>query len=391
MERCSNLPKKNNDLGEIKLMFLQVCKNKYNSFSFLNLAKFLIKDGYTAKNINVYDLSDQQCLEIIKQYNPKVIFLKDYQVISEELLKFLKKIKIKLIVSVGFPIPINFYKYFDFILFRNKELEYKYSKYTKFNKCIYHSIDEEAFKNILNTKFKTRKYLITFAGSIQSNTALNHYKRYNFLYNLLKKKYPLKVFANEINSIYDIIRFYNFNCKNKYIYQLFIYILKKINFVLKKIRKKNSKIDILINDFNIVKNLDNPLYKGPLKNHFPKSIYNAKFDKDYFKILENSKLSLNIHTDIAGKIFNGNIRCFEATASGSALIVEKKQYLDDCFSDNEVITYTNFEDLCEKIDYFNKNIDTAETIAKLGRKRTLNDHTHKCRYNQIKNDIFNMF
>jgi len=49
--------------------------------------------------------------------------------------------------------------------------------------------------------------------------------------------------------------------------------------------------------------------------------------------------------------------------------IDEKTQLLDIFNKNEIITYTDMNDLSEKINFYNKNDKTRKTIARNGQKK----------------------
>lgn len=95
---------------------------------------------------------------------------------------------------------------------------------------------------------------------------------------------------------------------------------------------------------------------------------------DMYRILSNSRITLNVHIDLA-QDFANNLRLFEATGMGALLVTDKKKNLDQYFSiDEEVVTYSNSEEAIDKIHFLNRNPDAAARIAEAGRRRTLTEH-----------------
>ena len=75
----------------------------------------------------------------------------------------------------------------------------------------------------------------------------------------------------------------------------------------------------------MMKNIN--FYGGPLKLIFQNSIKKPIFGIDYYKSINNSKNSLNIHTEGCGDC-SGNIRLFEITGLRSCMISEKFQNME---------------------------------------------------------------
>ena len=98
---------------------------------------------------------------------------------------------------------------------------------------------------------------------------------------------------------------------------------------------------------------------------------------EMFNILYNSKITINVHGDIA-KNHSVNMRMFEATGVGTMLFTEKSDSLQDFFNpEKEVISYSNANEAIEKIKYYLQNNQKREEIIKHGQLKTLNDFNYK--------------
>lgn len=98
-----------------------------------------------------------------------------------------------------------------------------------------------------------------------------------------------------------------------------------------------------------------------------------------FKILANSKITINRHGEIAEN-YACNMRLFEATGCGALLITEYKDNLNDLFEiGKEVVAYRSPEECAALVNYYLVHTDEAEAIARAGQARTLRDHTYSKR------------
>ena len=333
-------------------------------------------------------------INFIENIKPKIIFLKDYSVITEDNLKSIYQLNFrkKIFVSVGFTLPNkHYYKYFDKVYFRSPTVFNKQGKYARSSELIYHSFNEKLLKKIKMEEFNKKKYDFSFCGSVYSNTALHHLKRYNYCYDLIKNNFNIKYHLNEKNSINHHIRFYNYK-----LYKLLGHNIKYISIliktfgkIIKTIFKKKYKFFYKVaSDMESLIGRKNILYKGPIKKTFPKFFSNGLFGVDYYNLLNQTKISLNIHTDIDRKLFGYNIRNFEITGFNSCLLVEDGNGLENIFKkDTDCITYKNLEELKSKINYLSKNINLAEKISKSGHDITLKKHTHLLRSNEFLEDF----
>lgn len=95
---------------------------------------------------------------------------------------------------------------------------------------------------------------------------------------------------------------------------------------------------------------------------------------EMYRTLNNSKISLNFHIDIA-QGFGGNMRLYEATGCGSMLMTENTPDMNQLFeAGREIVVYDNFDDLVDKIRYYLVHEKELESIAKAGQKACIERH-----------------
>lgn len=104
---------------------------------------------------------------------------------------------------------------------------------------------------------------------------------------------------------------------------------------------------------------------------------------DMYRILHNSRISLNQHIGIAESYAN-NCRLFEATGVGTLLITDWKVNLHEMFEPGkEVVAYRTPEECVELIQYYLEHDDEREAIARAGQQRTLKEHTYYNRMQEL--------
>lgn len=113
-----------------------------------------------------------------------------------------------------------------------------------------------------------------------------------------------------------------------------------------------------------------------LKQRYPDKIQPAVHGITMLNLLHNSKTSLQIGGDAQIYKQNGSMRQFEATGSGSVLLMDHGENVEELFiPDKEILTYSSVHDCMEKMQYLSDNPDEQKKIAIAGQKRTLQDHT----------------
>jgi spore maturation protein CgeB len=102
-----------------------------------------------------------------------------------------------------------------------------------------------------------------------------------------------------------------------------------------------------------------------------------------FELLGNSKMVINRHGSIAGP-YAVNMRMFETTGSGAALVTEAKSNLGDFFDvGTEVVAYESIEDAADQAAALLADPDRLDSIAAAGQARTLGEHTYAHRAERL--------
>ena len=108
---------------------------------------------------------------------------------------------------------------------------------------------------------------------------------------------------------------------------------------------------------------------------------------EMFAVLGNSKIVMNRHGTVAGP-YAVNMRMYETTGSGAALITESKSNLHDLFDvGTEVMAYNNIEEAVDIAVSLLANPIRLSSLALAGQERTLRDHTYDRRVESLI-DIF---
>lgn len=104
-------------------------------------------------------------------------------------------------------------------------------------------------------------------------------------------------------------------------------------------------------------------------------IHPGVYGLDMFRILARSRITLNVHIDMAGTEAV-NMRLFEATGIGACLFTDHPESVGEYFEvGREVVGYSGIDDLLEKAAYLGDHPGEAAEIAACGQARTLRDHT----------------
>ena len=370
--------------------------SKFESFEIFVGAEIALKKLCTEEKI-IFSSEEKVILDLINRWQPKIIIFRDINCFSIKKLlehKNSNNLTFKTILLNGFPIRNEKdYYFFDCVVFRNPWLIDNFSNICKKTYLIYHCFNSEILKKINLKEFEDKTKTITFDGSSYSDGFYSHKKRYYYLYNLISQKL---ITANiyEKNNFFHKLSYYlylisvNLNNSDKIIIQILKSISKSNQVLFKKYYKRLDSIIENIENFNSSKY--EKFYRGPLSFNFKKIIGKPNFGLDYYENINDSKLCLNIHTEAMGNTA-GNIRLFEITGMQSCMLTENFKNVKDLFEpDKEIITYDNFNDLKDKIQFLTNNKNLVKEVSINGHKRLKKDHTDKIRsaeYLKLINDL----
>lgn len=116
-----------------------------------------------------------------------------------------------------------------------------------------------------------------------------------------------------------------------------------------------------------------------LFREFPNFWYGQHLFEECAEIYRKSRIVFN-----TAAVDDINMRCFEATATGSFLLTEYVPTLKECFEDGvHLATFKDMDEAIEKAKYYLEHEDEREKIAKAGMEHTLENHTFKHRAERI--------
>lgn len=260
------------------------------------------------------------------------------------------------------------------------------------------SLEKKGFKVVIHEReyFDSSKdnedIVIVLRGRVEYNPKPNHI---NLMWNI---SHPDDISLEEYER-YD----YVFIASNKFANEISNQVNTNVNSLLQctdpeifyPSENKEFKEDILF--VGITRDEFRTIIKDLSNTHHNYSVYGMgweKFiDEKYIKgefipnnILNQAysscKILLNDHwEDMRLKDFPSN-RLFDALACGTFVISDEIDSAKTIFEDN-IITYTNSEDLEKKLDYYLSHNEERELIAKKGQDLVLKNHTFDIRVDEI--------
>lgn len=148
--------------------------------------------------------------------------------------------------------------------------------------------------------------------------------------------------------------------------------------LLSKLIFNYGPINIFCRSFDFYKSVDE-IYKNKLLNDNYLELYRASYkgyvesQKEIAEIYCSSKINIDIENKNKKNL---NYRCLEILASGGFLITPYNKYTVKQFDDGkDVETYKNFSELSDKIDFYLKNLNIAQSIAYRGKKNAVSNHS----------------
>ncbi len=111
------------------------------------------------------------------------------------------------------------------------------------------------------------------------------------------------------------------------------------------------------------------------------------YNEEKAKAFKAAKIVLNnLNT---AEIFGINVRAFEIPACEGFQLINWKPGIEQLFTEGEeIISFSDFADLKEKIDFYLKQEELRKRIAKAGCKRAHNEHTYELRIRLMLDTIF---
>ena len=116
--------------------------------------------------------------------------------------------------------------------------------------------------------------------------------------------------------------------------------------------------------------------------------------QEYTKVFNATTININLHssTECDGVDPSGdfvNPRTVELASSKAFQLVDKRKLLPDMFKEGEeIITFSNRDELLEKIDYYLTHEDDRQKVIEKSYKRAMKDHTYTSRIREMLSYIY---
>lgn len=334
---------------------------------------------------------------MIKEKNFKILYY-NFQIIFQIIIYLIPSIIIKLFLI--------FFKKNDF------KLIFFYHKFDIYNSKTINYDNEYLIESAKDFNLNLKSIKIDSSFKIISNLKI--------IYFTLKYQYPTIIFRSDfahsrtyvdLGAIYILVKLFNTNILpvandtnwlnnnfrsyfylriSKYIFveDRNLFISQNLKFRacslnltrdMFKIKKnyKDRKINVLIVgrtiDMDDRKNIINYLHNNNINFHFSNRDQKYLSRKDYFNLLQNSKILINFNKAPSLNKIHFVGRATHAIASGCLILEPNHTHLDRKYltRNHDFITYNDQKDLLEKIKFYEKKTDLADQVSNNGNKNLL--------------------
>ena len=306
-------------------------------------------------------------LKKIKQFKPDVIFsfapltyLKNN--FLDELIGALNK-KPKLIAWYGANCgDEEIFRYFDLTLSNSKQLVKRLRNKGIKSDFLGHSFDPIILKRVDIPSNRINR--VSFFGNLDLTT-----RDFNERTRLLEKV------SDETGKLDTYGQFSIFSNQQRIKYKL-LETRSNLSRVANKLLP-TKKLEYWANPSNLPAN---PL---ALSSKFERRIKQPCYGHEMLETLSKYSIALNYHNKHTGDCAC-NMRLFEATGVGCALLTDWKSDLSDYFEEGkEVLTFKSVEDLIEKMKFLIRNPNNAKVLGQNAQSRVLQEHTTDIKINRL--------
>jgi len=273
-----------------------------------------IKNNRTFGFKSTREIFQNHLIESFKNYNPDLLFFGHTKNLDLETIDIFKSINKNLIISQWNEDPIM------------PSLKY-------------------SIKNLDNLEFYSR---------ISDHNFITTHP--NHLTNKINKKENFHFFFVPVDK--NIERYDVFNLKPKK--DLFYAMSHGVNRAILKDGVEDDRINFLNSLVNKIPNVKFDFYG--FANRQP------IWGNNFFRALINSKMGLNLSRGKPTKFYSSN-RIASIMGNGLLTFVDEKVEMNNFFNTDEMIFYSNINDLADKIKFYSKNDLIRKKIAKKGKKK----------------------
>ena len=161
--------------------------------------------------------------------------------------------------------------------------------------------------------------------------------------------------------------------------------------ILSKLIYNFGPINIFCRSFDFYKSVDE-IYENKLLDEYFMELYKQSYkgyvnsQKELSSIYSSTKINIDIDNKYPKNI---NYRCLEILSAGGFIIMQRNEDIIKYFEDGkEIETYTNADDLTDKINFYLNNLNIAQMIAVKGRRNAASNFSYNDRLKGILKVIY---
>ena len=317
-----------NKIKKLKILYITNFNERFNGRLHYNTGK-RIYNGLIKLGHNVFSMSDRdiisnyknlvdpsgknilnyKIIESCKNFNPDTIIMGHADSVKKETLDYLKNKNKNLKICQWFLDPITKFGP-DYVNNKNRLL-----------KC---------------EKFIDASFITTNPKSLDFNVDNSYF------------------IPNPVDASFETLKNYEENPKN----DLFFAMSHGVHRGTLKKGKADDREKLLNKLFNKNKKIKFDFYGYSNKQPI--------WGDDFIKVLSNSKMGLNLSRGKPIKYYSSD-RLAQLMGNGLLTFVDEKTCYSDFFTNKEIVTYKNYNDLIEKIYKYKKNDKERKLIAKNGK------------------------
>ena len=270
-----------------------------------------------SKSLNPFNYKDKfrsYLLETCKNYNPDLLIFGHSNNLNPELLDEFKSINQRTIISQW-----------------NEDPLMKNSKISKNN------------SDNLKSYFPFTDHIFITTSPDSTNLEKSKFENINFI-------------MPPVDRGIECFDIYNLNPKN----DLFYAISHGVNRAKLKSGKLDNRLIFIKKLINKIKNIKYDFYGVNNKEPI--------WGDDFYRAITNSKMGLNLSRGTPTKHYSSN-RIATFVGNGLLTFIDEKVKMDTFFKKDELIFYSNLEDLVDKINFYSRNNKSRIQISKKGQKK----------------------
>ncbi len=273
-----------------------------------------VKQNKGLSILNIKDKFHSYLIKTFKNYNPDLVIFGHSNNITENILYDFKKLNKNIIISQW---------------------------------------NEDPFINNITDKLDNKDKLKKFLPFVDHSFITTNPSILNFP---KKNKQKIHFFMTPVDKNIECFDVYKLNPHNDIFYAMSHGVNRAI--------LKEGKTDNRVNFLNkLIKKINGIKY-----DFYGFGKQEPVWGNDFYKALLNSKMALNLSRGNPTKHYSSN-RIASLMGNGLMVFIDKKVEMNNFFNSNEIVSYSDIDDLANKIKFYKRNNKKRAKIAKKGKEK----------------------